>query len=147
MKVTELMTAEPACCTPDTSLEDVARLMLEHDCGAIPVVASLDSQKPVGIVTDRDIACRAVATGKNPMHMTAKDVMSSPARTIKVDSPAEECFRLMEERQIRRVAVVDARGRCCGIVAQADIARHAPEQETAEIVREVSEPARGAFAR
>ena len=96
--------------------------------------------KPVGIVTDRDICCRTVAEGKNPLEMRAGDCMSSPCVTVTPEMSVEDCCRMMEEK-IRRVPVVDERDACCGIVAQADIARHAPEQETAEVVKEVSRAA------
>jgi CBS domain-containing protein len=138
MKVKSLMTSNPACCTSDTDLRSVARLMVEHDCGAIPVVESLDSMNPVGVVTDRDIVVRSVAEGKNPLEMTARECMSSPGVTVRLETPLEDCRRTMEGHQIRRVPVVDEAGRCCGIVAQADIARKASARETAWLVKELS---------
>jgi CBS domain-containing protein len=112
--------------------------MVEHECGAIPVVESLDSMKPVGVVTDRDIVVRSVAEGKNPLEMTAGECMSSPSVTVRLETPLEDCRRTMEGHQIRRVPVVDEAGRCCGIVAQADIARKASARETAWLVKELS---------
>jgi CBS domain-containing protein len=141
MQVKDIMTREPACCTPDTNLQEVARMMVERDCGGIPVVDERRSMKPMGIVTDRDICCRTVAAGKNPLGMRAGDSMSSPCVTVTPEMSVEDCCRMMEENKIRRVPVVDERGACCGIVAQADIARHAPEQETAGVVKEVSRAA------
>jgi CBS domain-containing protein len=141
MQVKDIMTRDPACCTPDTNLQEVARLMVEHDCGGIPVVDDRQSMKPMGIVTDRDICCRTVAEGKNPLEMTAGDCMSSPCVTVTPEMSVEDCCQVMEENKIRRVPVVDERDACCGIVAQADIARHATEQETAEVVKEVSRAA------
>src|SRR4029453_13569554 len=141
MQVKEIMTREPACCMPDTNLQEVARLMVECDCGEIPVVENRQSMKPVGVVTDRDICCRTVAEGKNPLEMTAGDCMSSPCVTVTPEMGVEDCCQLMEENKIRRVPGVDERGALCGIVAQADIARHAPEQETAEVVKVVSRAA------
>ena len=140
MKVKSIMTSNPACCTPDTSLRDVARLMVEHDCGEIPVVESLASMRPVGVITDRDIACRAVAGGKNPLQMTAKDCMSSPIVTVTPETDVQECVRTMEEHRVRRVPVVDEVGSCCGMVSQADIAKRAPARETAGLVKEISQP-------
>ena len=144
MLVGEIMTGGPALCTPGTNVREVARLMVEHDCGAIPVVESLSHAVPVGIVTDRDIVCRAVAAGRNPLDLTAGDLMSAPVATVTPEASVEGCARLMVERGVRRVPVVDARGECCGIVAQADIARTAPDHETAELVQEVSTAARAA---
>jgi len=139
MQVQEIMAARPACCRRDSSLQEVARMMVEHDCGAIPVLEA--GGKPVGIVTDRDIVARAVAVGKNPLTMSAGDCMTSSPRTIHPEATVEECCTLMEEAQVRRVLVVDQKDCCCGIVSQADIALSAPGSETAEMVREVSQPA------
>ena len=140
MNVKEIMTSDPACCTPDTPLQRVAEMMVEHDCGEIPVVDTTASKRPVGVVTDRDITCRTVAKGLNPLTLTAADCMTTPCVTVTPDTSLDECCKLMESKQIRRVPVVDADGACCGIVAVADIARHAEKRETGEVVKEVSEP-------
>jgi len=131
------MTQNPACCTPETSLQEVAHMMLEHDCGEIPVVDSEQSRRPIGVITDRDIVCRAVAQGKNTLTLTAADCMTNPCLTVSPDNSLDECVRVLEESQIRRVPVVDAGGACCGIVAQADIARTAKKQ-VGELVQKVS---------
>ena len=146
MRVKDVMTPDPACCTPDTTLRRVAEMMVEHDCGEIPVVEDMASMKPVGVVTDRDITCRAVAKGLNPLALTASECMTTPCVTVTPDTPLDECCRVLEENRIRRVPVVDGGGACCGIVALADIARHARKRETAEVVREVSESSRSASA-
>lgn len=138
MNVNELMTKDPACCTPDANLQEAARLMKEHDCGCIPVIEDRNSKKPVGVITDRDICCRTVAEGKNPLDLTVQEVMTSNVETVTEDTSVEECCTLMEDKQIRRVVVVDDNGGCCGIVAQADIALRASENKTAEVVQEVS---------
>ena len=138
MAVKDVMTGDPACCTAETSLPEVARLMVENDCGCIPVVDADDTKKPVGMITDRDITIRTVAEGKNPLDLTASDAMTVNAMTVTPDMSIEECCNIMEENQIRRVAVVDKNGACCGIVAQADIAVNADESKTAEVVQEVS---------
>lgn len=141
MKVSEIMTKNPACCTPDTGLQEVAKMMVDDDCGCIPVVDSQDSKMPVGMITDRDITCRIVAKGQNPLELTAQDAMSNTVVSVTPDTSLEECANLMEESQIRRVAVVDENGACCGIVAQADIAKNAGDRVTAEVVQEVSKGA------
>lgn len=146
MQVKDIMTPDPACCTPDTALQRVAELMVEKDCGEIPVVDNVASMKPVGVITDRDITCRTVAKGLNPLVLTAGDCMTAPCVSVTPDTSLDECCRLMEEKQIRRVPVVDASGGCCGIVALADVARHAEKRDTAEVVREVSEPSSSASA-
>lgn len=140
MKVKKIMTANPVCCTPETSLQEVARMMVESDCGAIPVVNTPGSMRPVGVVTDRDITCRTVAEGINPLTMKAGDCMSTPVVTVTPEMDVEECCEVMEKNQIRRVPVVDERGDCCGIVAQADIATQAPKRTTAKVVQAVSQP-------
>lgn len=140
MEVKEIMTPDPVCCTPDTHLESVARLMVRHDCGEIPVVENLESMRLIGVVTDRDIVCRSLAQGKDPMRMTAGECMSTPCMTVTPETSLEDCCKLMEEHRIRRVPVADQNGRCCGMVSQADIARRAPNEQTAEVLREVSQP-------
>ena len=137
MKVREIMTANPASCTPETSLDAVARSMEQHDCGALPVVASAGSGV-VGIITDRDIVIRAVAKGRNPLDVAAEPCMTSPVVTVDVDTRVDECITLMETKQIRRVPVVDSAGRLVGIVAQADIARHQSRKESGELLKGVS---------
>jgi len=141
MKVSEIMTTDPACCTPDTGLQEVAQMMVDCDCGCIPVVDSADSKMPVGMITDRDITCRVVAKGQNPLEFTAQDAMTSTVVSVTPDTTIEECCNLMEESQIRRVAVVDENGACCGIIAQADIAANLSDKKTAEVVQEVSKGA------
>ena len=139
MKVREIMTSSPTCCTPETSLQEVARMMVDNDCGPIPVIDDPRARRPVGVVTDRDIVCRAVAQGKNPGEMTARDVMSAPAVTVRPDMQIEDCGRVLEEKQIRRAPVANDKGECCGIVSLADIAQTGPEKLTGEIVRSVSQ--------
>lgn len=139
MQVREVMTSNPACCTPDTSLQEVAGLMAEHDCGCIPVVENLENKKPVGMITDRDITVRGVAAGKDVRSMTAADCMTGSVVSVKPGDSIDNCCSVMEEHQVRRVAVVDENGSCCGMVAQADVALQTSGQ-TADMVREVSKP-------
>jgi predicted transcriptional regulator/YHS domain-containing protein len=120
-------------------LRDVARLMAEFDCGEIPVVDS-EAHRPIGVVTDRDITCRVVARGREAASLAAKDCMTSPVVTVTPDTSIEECCRRMEERQIRRVPVVDEGGSCCGIVSQADLALRMANGQSAHVVREISRP-------
>lgn len=146
MQVKEIMTSDVACCSRDTKLPEVARQMVEHDCGAISVVDDEKNRQPIGMVTDRDIVCRTVAEGKDPGQLMAGDCMSEPCVTVTPETSIEDCCQVLEENQVRRVPVVDAEGGCCGIVAQADIAQRAPERETAHVVRDVSKPTREASA-
>lgn len=138
MLVQEIMTKNPACCTAETNLQDVAKMMLDNDCGAIPVVEDNNHKRPIGVVTDRDIVIRTVAVGENPLTMSAKSVMTKNVFTVKADTPVEACVDLMEKHQVRRVPVVDEEGNCIGMVAQADIATKADESDAEDMVEEVS---------
>jgi CBS domain-containing protein len=112
--------------------------MVQKNCGAIPIVENLETFKPVGIITDRDITLRTLANGRNPLDMTAGDVMTIHPVTLTSDVSIETCCRVMENRSVRRIIVIDDAGKCIGIVAQADIARSAPEHETAKLVKDIS---------
>lgn len=140
MQVREIMTAKPVCCNAKTSLRDVARAMVQHDCGEIPVTDGNGQNTLIGVVTDRDIVVRMIAEGKNPLDHTADECMTSPVVVVWESTQVEDCARLMEEHQIRRVPVVDGGGACCGIVSQADIAQHASRRITADLVKDVSQP-------
>lgn len=137
MRLNEVMTANPACCTRDTPLRQVAQMMIDNDCGLIPVVD--DQRKPLGVVTDRDIAVRAIAGGRDGS-CSAGDCMTTPVQTVAVDSSLADCCAAMESGQLRRVPVVDAQGRICGIVSQADVALNGRDQKIAEVVKQVSQP-------
>ena len=139
-KVKDIMTANPVCCSPQTPLQEVARRMVEQDCGCIPVVEAHSPPRPVGVVTDRDITVRAVAEGRNPTVLNASHVMTSPVVTVTPEMSVDECCKVMEDNLVRRVVVVDEQGSCCGIVAQADVALNTSRHKAAEVVRQVSEP-------
>lgn len=138
MKVREIMTKNPATCTPDASLNEVAQMMIEHDCGCIPVVDGKETMKPVGTITDRDITVRAFGANKNPLELKASDVMTSDVASVRPGSSIEQCCDVMESKQIRRVLVVDESGKLAGIVAQADVAEYNTPR-SGELVREISE--------
>lgn len=139
MRARDVMTKCPTCATPDARLEAVARMMIQCDCGAIPIVSE-DGGMPIGMVTDRDIVVRTIADGLDPLVLTARDCMTSPAVTVAEDEDLGDVVELLERRQIRRAIVVDQNGAVSGIVAQADIAAHASKRKTGELVREVSQP-------
>jgi len=138
MKVREIMSGNVACCGSDTPLQDVAGMMVDWDCGEIPVADA--GGRVIGVITDRDITCRAVAQGRNPLELTAADCMTSRVVTVQPDTSLEECCNAFEANQIRRAPVVDAAGRCIGIVSVADIARGASRRATAEVIHGVSKP-------
>lgn len=138
MDIRSVMTPDPATCQASTPIRDVARLMLDNDCGLVPVIDA--TGRPVGTVTDRDIALRVVAEGREVKQCTAQDCMTAPVTTVSLDSDLAETTDLMEREQVRRMLVVDQDGRLCGIVAQADIALSGRDRRTAELVEKVSQP-------
>jgi predicted transcriptional regulator len=122
--------------------------MADGDCGAIPVIDEVE-RFPIGIITDRDIVVRAVATA-GTTELRVRDCMTSPAVTVTEDMDLNDCVSLLEKAQLRRLIVVDRDGRCAGIVAQADVASHASKRKTGELLRYVSRPSAAvepAFAR
>lgn len=135
----ELMTADPQCCTAETPLNEVAKLMVDCDCGEIPVVDS--AKKLIGVVTDRDIVCRIVAKGKNPALTTAQDAMTQPVISVTEATSLADVLAKMEDHQVRRLPVVDGNGCVCGIISQADVALSAKDSDVGEMVREVSRDA------
>jgi CBS domain-containing protein len=135
----DVMTSNPACCTSTMTLDQVAKLMVQNNCGEIPVLDATD--RPIGVVTDRDIVCRIVAEGKNPVGHVVQEAMTQPVVTVRTDAPLDEVMGTMEQHQIRRVPVVDEGGCCVGIIAQADVARRGRTEHVGELVREVSREA------
>jgi CBS domain-containing protein len=140
MLVRDVMTQDPICCTPETPLERVAKLMVEYDCGAVPVIRDEDDYRPIGMITDRDIVVRALAEGRNPLNLVANDCMSNSCVTVEPDAGLAECGRIMEAYQVRRVLVVDAHGEVVGLVAQADLAGAGSEEEVAQVLKGISQP-------
>jgi signal-transduction protein with cAMP-binding, CBS, and nucleotidyltransferase domain len=127
MRVQEIMTPNPACCTPQDTVERAAQLMAENDCGLLPVVQEKGNSRVVGVITDRDIAVRGVAHGKKPDTRVSELMTPGP-------------FSCQPD------AIVDDDNCCVGIVAQADIAlaaeRYADvdEKDVAHVVERISEP-------
>ena len=136
MLARDVMTPKPARCSPRTTLDVVAKLMVKHNCGEIPVVDTAD--QIIGVVTDRDIVCRVVAEGKNPSSYTAESCMSFPVVTLPADASLEEVISTMEGHQIRRLPVVDDEGCCAGIISQADVVFAGAPKQTAELLCELS---------
>ena len=148
MKAADLMTSSPACCSPDDTVQTIAQKMLDSDCGCIPVVDERDSNRLVGVVTDRDLACRCLARGLGP-DTKASEIMSRDVACCPPDADARDVERVMSDRQVRRVPIVDERGAVVGIVAQADLARAAKrdlvsDREVGIVLEQISEPSRSA---
>jgi CBS domain-containing protein len=138
MLVRELMTKEVVCCTPWDTARAAASLMKKHGVGAIPVVSELSDPLLEGIVTDRDLCCDVVADAKKADAIKIAELMTPVPVTCEPEYTVEECGELMQENQVRRIPVVDRRGRCVGIVAQADVALHAPAAQVAKMMKEIS---------
>ena len=140
-KCNEVMTREPACCEPEDGVARVAQMMKEHDVGSLPVVDSRDSRKLVGIVTDRDLVVKVLARGNAGDRATARDAMTADPVACKADDDVDQAVRVMSERQVRRMPIVDEGGRLVGIIAQADVAtRVNRDAKTGELVEAISEP-------
>src|SRR5262245_25424736 len=121
MRAQELMTPDPVCCTPDDPASKAAELMSQHDCGAIPVVEDEQSRHLCGMITDRDIAIRGVARGRSADAKVA-ELMTRDVESCSADADLKEVERVMTQRQVRRVPIIDADGQLIGIIAQADLA-------------------------
>jgi CBS domain-containing protein len=136
----EVMTREPACCQPTDTLVRVAETMKSEDVGAIPIVEG-SSRQLVGMVTDRDIVVKALATGRSPEQTTVREVMTTDLVTCREDEEVSSAVSRMAERQVRRIPVVDRGGSLTGIIAQADVAtRVHKDLTTGELVEAISEP-------
>lgn len=139
-RIRDIMTAEPRTVTPDTPIEEAARLFAELDSGALPVVESDDDLTPIGMITDRDIVTRILAHGENPLELSVADCMTAPAVTVGQDDDVEDAVRILEQAQVRRAIVVNDDGECCGVIAQADLAFVIDDALAAELVRAISQP-------
>jgi CBS domain-containing protein len=139
-RCSDVMTREPVCCEPNDGIRKVAEYMKREDVGSIPVVDSESSGRLVGIVTDRDLVVRVLAEGRNLDGTTVRDAMTGNPVSCREDDDVDRAVSLMEERQVRRVPVIGADGRLCGIIAQADIATRLQKDETTgELVEAISE--------
>jgi CBS domain-containing protein len=137
-KCREVMTKDPASCNASETVTKVAGAMKQHDVGSVPVV---ESERLVGIVTDRDIVVKVVAAGRNPEQTPVREAMTANPVSCREDDDLEHALKLMKDRQIRRMPIVDASGRLSGIIAQADVAtRVNKDARTGELVEAISEP-------
>ena len=137
----EVMTREPACCEPGDSVSRVAGIMKREDVGSVPVVESQEDRKLVGIVTDRDLVVKVLADGTDIEKSTVRDAMTANPASCHEDDPVDKAVKLMSDRQVRRMPIVDQQGRLVGIIAQADVAtRVNRDATTGELVEAISEP-------
>ena len=144
MRARDIMTRKPECCSRHNTARDAARVMRDRDCGCVPIVD--DAGRVVGIVTDRDLAIRGIAEGRD-VDTLLSELMTSVAVVCGQDDDLRDVEQKMAEMQVRRIPIVDAGGRCLGIISQADIARAASHddgvvtgEEVALVVEQISQP-------
>jgi CBS domain-containing protein len=134
--IREIMTSNPSTIEPEKPVAEAARIMKQEDAGVVPVV---ENGRLTGMVTDRDIAIRVVAEGKDPQSTTVGEVASKNLVTVDPQQDLDEALRLMAQHQVRRLPVVEEDGRLVGVVAQADVARTADDTKTGQVVQEISQ--------
>ena len=141
MRIQDIMTKDPACVTPEATAREAAQVMLREEVGLVPVVEKDGSKRLVGVVTDRDLAIRCVAEGKDGS-CSVRDVMSSDSlATCRQSDDVDALMGAMRSEKVRRIPIVDERGGLVGIVSQADIVRKAKDSARAEqTIEEISEP-------
>jgi len=139
-KCSEVMTKNPVCCLPNDSVAKAAELMKSENIGSIPVIENEQTQKLVGIVTDRDLALNIVADGRDAKTTKVEAVMTRKLVTCFADDDLQKALDAMAEHQLRRIPVVDNDNKIVGIIAQADVATRLDQPEkTAEMVKEISQ--------
>jgi CBS domain-containing protein len=133
--IRDLMTSNPATAQPSSTVAEVAQIMAQEDVGPVPIV---DGGRLVGLVTDRDLVIRVIAEGRDPSSTTIGEIASADLVTVQPDTNLSEALQLMAQNQVRRLPVVEG-DQLVGIVAQADVARAADEEQTGEVVQQISE--------
>jgi CBS domain-containing protein len=134
--IKDVMTSDPCTIDAGKSVAYAAKMMRDEDVGLAPIV---EGDKLIGMLTDRDIAIRVVAEGRNPDQVTVAEVASQQVVTIDPQQDLAEALRIMAKHQVRRLPVVEEDGRLVGVVAQADIAREGDDSQTGELVQEISQ--------
>jgi CBS domain-containing protein len=135
-QITEVMSSNPCAIEADKPVAYAAKMMQQEDVGLAPVV---EGDRLVGTLTDRDIVTRVVAEGKDPQSVTVREVASTDLVTIDPQQGLDEALRLMARNQVRRLPVVEEDGRLVGVVAQADVAREGRDEQTGDLVEQISE--------
>src|SRR4051812_7051558 len=141
MRIQDIMTRNPACVTGNATVREAAQLMLREEVGLVPVVKGDGDNTLVGVVTDRDIAIRCVAEGKDGT-CRVRDVMSADdLATCTQNDDVDSVLGAMQSEKVRRIPIVDERGSLVGIVSQADVARKARNESAVEdTIERISEP-------
>jgi CBS domain-containing protein len=134
------MTKDPVSVTPGATIREAAQIMKRDNIGVVPVIDASESKRLVGIVTDRDIAIRIVADGRDGATRVSEVMSTSRLATCTPDDDVDDVMEAMASEQVRRIPIVDARGSLVGIVAQADIVRKADDGKAERTVEEISRP-------
>jgi CBS domain-containing protein len=135
-----VMTKDPVCCLPNDMVAKVAELMKTKDVGSVPIIENEQTLKLVGIVTDRDLALKIVAEGREAKSTKAEDVMTRGVVTCRADDNLQTALAAMSEHQLRRIPVIDSNNRIVGIIAQADVATRVDQPEkVAAVVKGISQ--------
>ena len=135
----ELMTKNPSSCLPSDSAYHAATLMKQEDIGPIPVVENRESNRLVGIVTDRDLTLRVIAERRDPESTKVGDIMSRNPVSCNQSENVQTALNTMSTHQVRRIPVVNDQNRLVGIISQADMAtRVGAPRKVAELVQSVS---------
>ena len=134
--IKDVMTSNPCSIDAEKSVAYAAKMMRDEDVGLAPIV---EGDKLIGMLTDRDIAIRVVAEGRDPGQVKVRDVASKQVVTIDPQQDLDEALRIMAKHQVRRLPVVEEDVRLVGVVAQADVAREGDDKETGQLVQEISE--------
>ncbi len=136
----DVMTANPVCCLPTDNVIDVAQIMQRENIGPMPVIDNTESQKLIGIITDRDLAIKIVGAGRDARSTRIEAVMTRRVVTCRADDEINIALKLMSDHQIRRIVVVDHANVVEGIISQADLAtRMNQPAKTAEVVKDISQ--------
>ena len=139
MNVKDIMTRDVEVVHPDDPLKEAAQRMRDRDIGFLPVC---DGDRLVGVVTDRDLILRGLAEGTDPSTSIGRGLMTSPVVYCFDDQDVKEATKLMEDHQIRRVAVLRRENkRLVGVLSLGDIARSSTRKVSGEVLESVSEPA------
>lgn len=141
MKTCEsMMTKNPICCLPTDTVVKAAQLMKSENIGSIPVIENEQTRKLVGIVTDRDLALKVVAQGKDAKSTQVESVMTDTLVTCQAEDEIQKALDAMSEHQLRRIPIVNTENKILGIIAQADVATRVNKPEkTAEMVKDISQ--------
>ena len=140
ISLNKIVKKKPKVCTPGMKITEAAALMQKENCGCLPVVESTGRLFPIGMITDRDIVCRTIAKGLNPMNMLVKDCMTKGCHTIDSTATLNDANRIMDSKKIGRIVLIDKNGKAAGVLSKADLEEYAYTSEEPSSREVVSKP-------